>query len=82
MRGLFATTALVVILIQIFPLADSLCVMNGMPKGQAPKKFTHPTQPVTYPGPIEACPYYTGKPICCNRLQQTVMSTLYCMSQL
>lgn len=61
------------VLFSLFTYSSQMCAFTGSPKGLPPKRNSRPTPPITYSEPIEACPYYTGKPVCCNRYQHLIM---------
>ena len=70
-------TILAFMLIAYVSFVHPLCAITGAPTGQPPKRNSRPTPPVIYDDPIDACPYYTGKPVCCNKDQQASMCIIF-----
>ncbi len=70
----------IIFLLCLLPFTYPLCAFTGMPTGLPPKKNRHPAPPVLYSDPNEPCPYYTGKPVCCNHFQQMAMRTNFFVS--
>ena len=51
-------------------LALNSCSFGGGLPNHPPKKYEIPIPPKIYNNSIDACPYYTGKPACCDQIQQ------------
>lgn len=59
------------IVLSISKLGISDCAFGSSPAHFPPRKYANPIPPKVYPGVNDPCPYYTGKPVCCDELTQS-----------
>jgi len=64
----------IIVQIFIFDFVSNSCSFGGGISHHPPKKFEIPIPPKLYNHSIDACPYYTGKPVCCDQIQQDQLS--------